>query len=95
MEGHELRRLKTQATRIGQKMIAEGKVCEKCGSNLKLQIHHKKPLKDGGTNDSSNLMLLCFDCHKGLYGVHGKYGKLGIEETIEIVGIPVTLGVIK
>lgn len=29
-----------------------------------LQIHHIKPLKDGGTNDLKNLTVLCPNCHK-------------------------------
>lgn len=92
MEHKELCRLKTEATRIGQKMISEGHVCEKCGSNDRLQIHHKKPLLQGGNNESSNLILLCFDCHRGLFGAHGKYGKIGIDRSVQIKSIPVTLG---
>lgn len=27
------------------------------------EVHHKVPLADGGTNDASNLTLLCQSCH--------------------------------
>jgi 5-methylcytosine-specific restriction endonuclease McrA len=36
------------------------------------EIHHKKPVIDGGTNDISNLILLCIPCHKAIH----KYGTL-------------------
>lgn len=29
-----------------------------------LEVDHKTPLRDGGTNDIDNLWLLCRDCHK-------------------------------
>ena len=44
--------------------------CERCGVSGEatrkgnLEVHHKIPLKDGGTNNIKNLMLLCRKCHK-------------------------------
>lgn len=38
--------------------------CQKCGSKRKLECHHKIPVVNGGTNELSNLITLCHDCHK-------------------------------
>lgn len=37
--------------------------CQKCGSTEKLECHHKIPVVNGGTNELSNLITLCHDCH--------------------------------
>ena len=38
--------------------------CQNCGiSNVKLHCHHIVPLNKGGTNNLSNLITLCEDCH--------------------------------
>ena len=49
-----------------------GPVCEICGyDNAKiLQVHHIKEKKDGGTDELTNLQLLCPNCH---FTIH--YGK--------------------
>jgi 5-methylcytosine-specific restriction protein A len=40
------------------------KMCEKEGRFTPAeQIHHIIPLKDGGTNDFTNLMSVCKSCH--------------------------------
>lgn len=42
-------------------------LCAQCRLNGKYtsatEVHHIKPLADGGTNDESNLMALCKSCH--------------------------------
>lgn len=42
-------------------------LCEQCllqgRYTLATEVHHIKPLTDGGTNDLSNLMALCKPCH--------------------------------
>jgi 5-methylcytosine-specific restriction endonuclease McrA len=42
-----------------------GTVCEECGYNKTpvLQIHHVVERSQGGTDDFSNLKLLCRNCH--------------------------------
>ena len=46
-------------------LIAErGDKCELCGAKGTLHAHHIKPMKDGGTDDSKNLLLVCPSCHK-------------------------------
>ena len=38
--------------------------CQNCGKSTKrLHIHHIEPLSAGGSNDISNLVCLCEDCH--------------------------------
>jgi 5-methylcytosine-specific restriction endonuclease McrA len=36
----------------------------KVNGSSNLEVDHKRPLRDGGTNDIENLWLLCRDCHK-------------------------------
>ena len=40
--------------------------CEDCGCSIKeiLEIHHVRPVRCGGGNDTRNLKLLCPNCHK-------------------------------
>ena len=38
--------------------------CELCGKIAPCEVHHRKPLSLGGTNDIDNLIYVCFDCHK-------------------------------
>lgn len=37
--------------------------CETCGSTQNLEVHHIKTWAKGGTNDLTNLKLLCEVCH--------------------------------
>jgi 5-methylcytosine-specific restriction endonuclease McrA len=37
--------------------------CVICGNVLKLEIDHKRALENGGTNEMSNLAILCDDCY--------------------------------
>ncbi|TVL99587.1 MAG: hypothetical protein CV087_17550 [Candidatus Brocadia sp. WS118] len=39
------------------------KVCKKCGITDDLTIDHIRPLSKGGTNDISNLQILCRRCN--------------------------------
>lgn len=42
--------------------------CDLCHEhfNEALYIHHKISVSNGGTNDQSNLMVVCYMCHKKL-----------------------------
>lgn len=43
-----------------------GGCCERCGSSgLPLQVHHQKPVSEGGDNALETLELLCPACHHG------------------------------
>ena len=41
--------------------------CSVCGRSrrhgARLEVHHKKPVKDGGSDDPANLEVRCADCH--------------------------------
>lgn len=39
--------------------LEENPICEKCGTDKNLEVHHIKPLKYGGEHKSNNLMTLC------------------------------------
>lgn len=42
--------------------------CQKCGRSapsVKLEVHHIIPIEEGGTDDPSNLITLCWACHHG------------------------------
>ncbi len=47
--------------------------CEKCGSFDNLSVHHKMPLSQGGTNEISNLVVLCKTCHEKNHGFRFKH----------------------
>lgn len=53
--------------RIRDRYIAAHPLCEQCKKNgtftLAQEVHHIKPLSQGGTNDVDNLMSLCTSCH--------------------------------
>ena len=49
--------------------------CEVCGANFGLQQHHIVKRSQGGGDDDQNLVWLCWDCHHGTLGVHGKHGR--------------------
>jgi 5-methylcytosine-specific restriction endonuclease McrA len=40
-------------------------VCQKCKKRFSetLEIHHKIPVRNGGTNTKENLMVVCKKCH--------------------------------
>lgn len=42
--------------------------CQCCGKkNCRLEVHHIKFRRDGGTDDEENLITLCKECHDGVY----------------------------
>ena len=38
--------------------------CVNCGSTKNLEVDHKVPLANGGTNDMANLQTHCRDCNR-------------------------------
>jgi hypothetical protein len=54
----------------------EIKLCEICGSNHLVETHHIIKRKQAKYLENCKLILkdLCWEHHKGTYGVHGKYG---------------------
>ena len=45
------------------RLLERDKVCLKCGSETRLTIDHVTPLSKGGSNDYSNLQILCKKCN--------------------------------
>ena len=37
--------------------------CSRCGGTNKIEIHHKLPKSEGGTDTLENLIPLCLACH--------------------------------
>ncbi|MCC8073684.1 MAG: HNH endonuclease [Clostridiales bacterium] len=58
-------------------------LCERCAENGRYvkveEVHHIKPLADGGTNEESNLMSLCRKCHAE---IHAQMGTRSHNETV-------------
>lgn len=50
--------------KIKKYIIARDKKCLNCGSEEKLEVHHKIPRSLGGFNSPGNLITLCKICHK-------------------------------
>ena len=53
-----------------------GGECEVCGSTKGLQQHHIVFRSQLGPDTVENRILLCWDCHHGTYGVHGREGRV-------------------
>lgn len=45
-----------------------GNRCFNCGSDLYVELHHVVPLFLGGTNRDTNIVPLCYQCHKKAHG---------------------------
>lgn len=69
--------------RIRDKYAAEHPFCELCYERGVListeEIHHKKPLSEGGTHDRSNLIALCKSCHSSIHARRGDRWKKNCE----------------
>jgi hypothetical protein len=50
-----------------QVLARDGYRCANCPATHGLHVHHIVPLSKGGTNQLSNLIVLCEDCHKKLH----------------------------
>jgi len=40
-------------------------LCGASGHGIRLEVDHKKPFAQGGTDELDNLQTLCFDCNRG------------------------------
>lgn len=43
------------------------RLCFKKLQTVGMQVHHIVPVANGGTDDNSNLVLLCYECHTELH----------------------------
>ena len=61
--------------RIRDRYITAHPLCEEClkeGRYTKAeQVHHIKPLKEGGGHNDENLMSLCAPCHSRIHAKRG------------------------
>ena len=81
----EYKELRTEFNRPSFKSILTdnlGCKCANCGSEAGIQYHHIVPLALGGTNKLSNIVPLCYGCHKAAHnGQHmQRYRKKGDNE---------------
>ncbi|MEQ4725728.1 HNH endonuclease [Nonomuraea sp. B19D2] len=57
----------------------DNKTCQDCGAvpgqGVALQVHHVLPVHQGGDNDESNLVTLCYNCHGGRHALMGSSPK--------------------
>lgn len=74
-KNQEYERLRTEWASGGLlRTMAErtlGTVCYNCGSTESIEMHHVVPLKLGGTNNLSNIVVLCHRCHCAAH--HGRH----------------------
>ena len=63
--------------RIRDKYVLEHPFCELCFKRGIIveteEVHHMKPLAEGGTHDKSNLISLCKSCHSTIHAKRGDY----------------------
>ena len=61
--------------RIRDRHIAAHPLCEMCKRQGRItpaeEVHHIKPLSQGGTHDENNLMSLCKECHSRITAKEG------------------------
>ena len=57
--------------RIRDAYVAAHPLCEECEKQGRLvpaeEVHHKKPISQGGTHARDNLMSLCRSCHTKIH----------------------------
>ena len=57
--------------RIRNRVLSrDGWRCVRCKRYGYMQVHHVKPLSEGGENDLSNLVSMCRDCHLDFHKQH-------------------------
>ena len=63
--------------RIRDSYVKTHPFCEICYENGVLvpveEVHHKKPLSEGGTHDRDNLISLCKSCHSRIHAQAGRF----------------------
>lgn len=62
-------------------VLRDGESCSKCGKTWNLHLHHISPLGRGGTNELSNLKLLCEGCHHEEHHCKSFSGTFSTSET--------------
>lgn len=57
------RKVRDEQTVIRRYGNKENTICEKCGKQAKLDMHHIRPMSEFGGNDRENVMWVCKECH--------------------------------
>lgn len=61
--------------KVRKRYVKTHPICEMCFKEGIISpvehVHHIVPLKEGGTNDESNLMSLCKSCHSKIHAERG------------------------
>lgn len=61
--------------RIRERYMNIHPLCERCQKEGRLtkaeQVHHRKPLAEGGDHSEANLMSLCASCHSKIHAERG------------------------
>lgn len=56
--------------KLRERFLHKNPLCEICKQQgrytIATEVHHIKPLAEGGTNDTENLMALCKPCHSAI-----------------------------
>ena len=67
--------------RIRDSYVKAHPFCEVCyGKGVLVpveEVHHKKPLSEGGTHDRGNLIALCKSCHSRIHAGDGRFSRKG------------------
>jgi 5-methylcytosine-specific restriction protein A len=75
--------------RIRDRYIAAHPLCEQCSAAGRYtpaqEVHHKKPLADGGTHAEDNLMALCKPCHSATTIASTNRQSMGEEKSQNVV----------
>jgi hypothetical protein len=70
------RRTTLLSPKIARAVLLRDHHCRICGSTRGLQVHHLRPRTWGGTDDISDLALVCSTCHRPLIP-HGPWALVG------------------
>lgn len=70
LKDHVKRRKQNRASPSKKQKVKErdGNICIRCGSDENLVVHHIIPIDGDGSNDISNLVTLCPNCHREAHG---------------------------
>lgn len=66
-----VKELRLESNRISFKRNLKGELenkCANCGTDISLEHHHIVPLSIGGTNRTTNIVVLCHRCHQLAHG---------------------------
>lgn len=60
-------RKKIQSELEAKLLVESRNTCNLCWEKKDIQIHHIRPIEQGGDNSEDNLIILCLDCHSKVH----------------------------